>query len=70
MIVLFPKYGKENNTDTLYESESEVAQMCPTLRPMDCSPPSSSVLGILQARILEWVAIGSKLVVVAGGGLV
>ena len=27
------------------------------LRPMDCSPPSSSVHGILQARILEWVAI-------------
>ena len=25
--------------------------------PMDCSPPSSSVHGILQARILEWVAI-------------
>ena len=28
-----------------------------TLRPVDCSPPSSSVHGILQARILEWVAI-------------
>ena len=26
-------------------------------RPMDCSPPSSSFHGILQARILEWVAI-------------
>ena len=26
-----------------------------SLRPMDCSPPSSSVHGILQARILEWV---------------
>ena len=25
--------------------------------PMDCSPPGSSVDGILQARILEWVAI-------------
>jgi len=25
--------------------------------PMDCSPPSSSVHGILQARVLEWVAI-------------
>ena len=34
-----------------------VAQMCPTLcDPMDCNPPSSSVHGILQARILEWVA--------------
>ena len=27
------------------------------LRPMDCSPPGSSVHEILQARILEWVAI-------------
>ena len=33
--------------------ESEVAQSCPTLRdPMDCSPPSSSVHGIFQAREL------------------
>ena len=35
-----------------------VAQSCPTLcDPVDCSPPGSSVLGILQPRILEWVAI-------------
>ena len=35
-----------------------VAQSWPTLfDPMDCSPPGSSVHGILQARILEWVAI-------------
>ena len=40
------------------ESESEVAQSCPTLcDAMDYSPPSSSFHGILQARILEWVAI-------------
>ena len=33
-----------------------VAQSCSTLcSPMDCSPPDSSVHGILQARILEWV---------------
>ena len=32
-------------------------QLCPTLcDPMDCSPPGSSVHGILQARVLEWVA--------------
>ena len=38
--------------------ESEVAQSCPTLSdPMDCSPPGSSVHGICQARVLEWVAI-------------
>ena len=35
-----------------------VTQSCPPLcDPMDCSPPGSSVHGILQARILEWVAI-------------
>ena len=40
------------------KSESEVTQSCPTLSdPMDCSPPGSSVHGIFQARVLEWVAI-------------
>ena len=40
------------------ESESEVTQLCPTLcNSVDCSPPRSSVHGILQARILEWVAV-------------
>ena len=40
------------------KNESEVAQSCPTLSdPMDCSPPGSSVHGILQARVLEWAAI-------------
>ena len=35
-----------------------VAQLCLTLFDlMDCNPPGSSVHGILQARILEWVAI-------------
>ena len=34
---------------------------CPTLwGPMNCSPPDSSVHGILQARIMEWVAISSS----------
>ena len=37
-----------------------VTQSCPTLdNPMDCSLPGSSVHGILQARILQWVAIPS-----------
>ena len=37
-----------------------VAQLCPTLcDPMDCSPPGSSVHGILQARIPEWFATPS-----------
>ena len=40
------------------KSESGVTQSCPTLRnPMDCSLPGSSIDGIFQARVLEWVAI-------------
>ena len=40
------------------ESVSEVTQLCLTLcNPVDCRPPGSSVHGILQARILECVAI-------------
>ena len=43
------------------KSESEVAQLCPTLHdPMDCSLPGSSVHGIPQAWILEWVAMSSS----------
>ena len=39
-------------------SESEVAQSCPTLcDPMDCSLLGSSVHGIFQAIVLEWIAI-------------
>ena len=47
-------------TSTTWErkSESEVAQLCPTLcDPMDCSLPGSFIHGIFQARVLEWVAI-------------
>ena len=37
---------------------SEVAQSCPTLcNPMDCSLPGSSIHGIFQVRVLEWVAM-------------
>ena len=40
------------------KSESEVAQLCLTLRdPMDCGPLGSSIHGIFQARVLEWGAI-------------
>ena len=42
----------------VYENVVFIAQSSVTLcNPMDCSPPGSSVHGILQARILEWVAI-------------
>ena len=38
--------------------EGEVAQPCPTLcDPMDCNLLGFSIHGILQARILEWIAI-------------
>ena len=44
------------------KSESEVTQLCPTLsNPMDCSLLGSSVHGIFQARVLEWVAIALTL---------
>ena len=37
---------------------AKLLQSCPALcDPMDCSPPGSSVHGILQARVLEWVDI-------------
>ena len=40
------------------ESESEVIQSCLTLcNPMDCSLSGSSIHGIFQARVLEWIAI-------------
>ena len=38
-------------------------QSCPTLHdPMDCSLPGSSVHGIFQARVLEWVAIAFSII--------
>ena len=57
--------GKENSSKGTYLTNStlwkvcvEVAQSCPTsCDPIDCSLPGSSVHGILQVRILEWVAI-------------
>ena len=43
-------------TSATWDSQVLVTQSCPTLfDPMDCSPPGSSVCGILQARTLEWV---------------
>ena len=53
--------GKYEMGSIPLESESEVAQLCLTLcDSMDssnCSLPGSTVRGILQARVLEWVAI-------------
>ena len=40
------------------KNESEVVQLCPTLRDsMDWSLPGSSIHGIFQARVLNWAAI-------------
>ena len=42
----------------IMQSESEITQSCPTLcDPMDCSLSGSSIHGIFQARVLEWIAI-------------
>ena len=49
----------ENTFESPLDSKKvNVAQLCLNLcNPMDCSLPGSSVHGIFQARILEWVAI-------------
>ena len=48
----------------MHESESEVAQSCPTLSdPMDFSLPGSSIHGTLQARALEWGATASSVTI-------
>ena len=51
--------GKESEKNSIYNIYAcFITQSCLTLcDPMDYSPPGSSVHGILQARILEWVAI-------------
>ena len=55
MSYFFPELAAVEETN---RKKSEVTQSCPTLcDPMDCNLPGSSVHGILQARILEWVAI-------------
>ena len=47
-----------------HQVKMSVAQSCPTLcDSIDCSPPGFSVHGILQARILEWVAMPSSKVI-------
>ena len=61
-IMPFPTTWMDLETIILSEvNQSEATQSCPTLGdPVDCSPPGSSVPGILQARILEWVAVPSS----------
>ena len=50
--------GAKQQLQQQYSAAAKSRQSCPTLcDPIDGSPTGSSVLGILQARILEWVAI-------------
>ena len=50
------------------KGESEVAQSCLTRSdPRDCSLPGSSIHGVFQARVLEWVAIAFSLLVIKLG---
>ena len=49
---------KETGKPQESEKSESVSQLCPTLwDPMDCSPSASSVHGVLQAKILEWVFV-------------
>ena len=55
------KVGSQETPEFRSVQFSSVAQSCPTLcDPMDCSLPGSSIHGIFQARVLEWVAIASS----------
>ena len=61
---LFPKtlagscYSPEIKLSVAPAAAAKSLQSCPTLSdPMDCSLPGSSIHGIFQARVLEWVAI-------------
>ena len=65
--VTYREYGKARLTLWFWTGISITSMLClaaqsrPTLcDPMDCSPPGSSVHGILQARILEWAAMPSS----------
>ena len=53
--------GERERGEREYVDIISVGVLCPTLCDhMDCSLPGSGVCGILQARILEWVAISSS----------
>ena len=61
MLGLLQVHSKVNQAHTHTRSLAKWPHSCPALRdPMDCSPSGSSVPGILQVRILEWVAMASS----------
>ena len=59
--LMLRRCGDTGGRNSLYRKKcmrAKLLQVCPTFcDPMDCSPPVSSVHGILQARILEWVVM-------------
>ena len=58
VFIPIPKKGNAKECSTAAAATAKSLQSCPTLcDPIDGSPPGSSVLGILQARTLEWLAI-------------
>ena len=58
MAVTKDRHGWMDKQNVTYAAAAKSLQSCPTLcNPIDGNPPGSSVPGILQARILEWVAI-------------
>ena len=58
---MYKKENPQSSNNNKNHTRSIMLQLCPTLcDPMDCSPLVSSVYGILQARILEWVAVLSS----------
>ena len=63
IFIIFTESKSKNITKYTHKVcvRAKLLQLCPTLcDPMDFSPPSSLVHGILQARILEWVAMPSS----------
>ena len=55
---LYDSFRQQENWSPHAATAAKLLQSCPTLcDPIDSSPPGSPVPGILQARILEWVAI-------------
>jgi len=52
------QHRSAGDDDSRLLAQVGISQSCPTLHdPMDCSPPGSSIHGLLQARVLEWDAI-------------
>ena len=58
-VLIFPSGDQKQKDIFLHAAAAaKLLQLCPTLcDPIDSSPPGSAVPGILQARVLEWLAI-------------